>query len=43
MDVLFVLRDGEPLKEISVVGGQLQAHIDSCPVDPPNNSEPRKP
>lgn len=27
MDTLFVLRDGEQLKEISIVGGQLQAQV----------------
>ncbi|WP_223487044.1 FAD:protein FMN transferase [Pseudomonas sp. A-RE-19] len=29
MDALFVLRDGEQFKEISIVGGQLQAQIET--------------
>lgn len=29
MDALFVLRDGEQLKEISIVGGQFQAQVDT--------------
>jgi thiamine biosynthesis lipoprotein len=29
MDVLFVLRDGQQFKEISIVGGQLQAQIEA--------------
>jgi len=32
MDVLFVLRDGQQLKEISIVGGQLQAQIETRPI-----------
>ena len=31
MDALFVLRQGEQLKEISIVGGILQAQIESRP------------
>lgn len=31
MDALFVLRDGDQLREISIVGGILQAQIDSRP------------
>jgi thiamine biosynthesis lipoprotein len=31
MDALFVLREGEQLKEISIVGGILQAQIESRP------------
>jgi thiamine biosynthesis lipoprotein len=29
MDALFVLRDGEQFKEISIVGGRLQAQIET--------------
>ena len=29
MDALFVLREGEQFKEISIVGGQLQAQIET--------------
>jgi thiamine biosynthesis lipoprotein len=29
MDALFVMRDGEQFKEISIVGGQLQAQIET--------------
>ena len=32
MDALFVLRDGEQFKEISIVGGQLQAQIETRPI-----------
>ncbi len=41
MDALFVLHDGQQFKEISIVGGQLQAHIDTRAFDPPNDSESR--
>jgi FAD:protein FMN transferase len=34
MDALFVLREGEQLKEISIVGGILQAQIESRPPQP---------
>ncbi|PPA00344.1 thiamine biosynthesis protein ApbE, partial [Pseudomonas sp. MWU12-2312b] len=29
MDALFVLRDGEQFKEISIVGGERQAQIET--------------
>ncbi|CRL52089.1 MULTISPECIES: FAD:protein FMN transferase [Pseudomonas] len=32
MDALFVLRDGQQFKEISIVGGQLQAQIETRPM-----------
>ncbi|WP_259698468.1 FAD:protein FMN transferase [Pseudomonas brassicacearum] len=32
MDALFVLRDGQQFKEISIVGGQLQAQIETRPI-----------
>ena len=32
MDALFVLREGEHFKEISIVGGQLQAQIETRPM-----------
>jgi thiamine biosynthesis lipoprotein len=32
MDALFVLHDGEQFKEISIVGGQLQAQIETRPM-----------
>lgn len=41
MDALFVLHDGQQFKEISIVGGQLQAHIDSRAIDPPHDRESR--
>ncbi|PTT91616.1 thiamine biosynthesis protein ApbE, partial [Pseudomonas sp. HMWF005] len=41
MDALFVLHDGQQFKEISIVGGQLQAHIDSRAIDSPHEREPR--
>jgi len=41
MDALFVLHDGEQFKEISIVGGQLQAHIETRPIDPAHASESR--
>jgi thiamine biosynthesis lipoprotein len=31
LDALFVLREGDQLKEISIVGGILQAQIESRP------------
>lgn len=34
MDALFVLREGDRLREISIVGGILQAQIDSRPTQP---------
>ena len=34
MDALFVLREGDQLREISIVGGILQAQIDSRPTQP---------
>ena len=41
MDALFVLHDGDQFKEISIVGGRLQAHIEHRPIDPSNDSESR--
>lgn len=41
MDALFVLHDGEQFKEISIVGGQVQEHIEHRPTDQPNDSESR--
>lgn len=32
MDALFVLRSGQQLEEILIVGGQLQAQIETCPI-----------
>jgi thiamine biosynthesis lipoprotein len=29
MDALFVVRNGDQLNELSIVGGQLQAHIET--------------
>lgn len=41
MDALFVLHDGDQFREISIVGGQLQAHIEHRPIAPSNDSESR--
>lgn len=43
MDALFVLHDGEQFKEISIVGGQLLAYIETRPIDPPLTVSPAKP
>ncbi|MFT0475627.1 FAD:protein FMN transferase [Pseudomonas antarctica] len=37
MDALFVVRDGEQLKEISIVGGKLQAQAEAAASNPVNN------
>ena len=44
MDALFVLREGDQLKEISIVDGILQAQIENRPIQtPPTNTSPAQP
>jgi hypothetical protein len=42
MDALFVLREGEQFKEISIVGGQLQVQIETplTPITGPLGTRP---